>query len=230
MTTSAPDGTHAAVPTDPSPARGEASNEPALASAEEARDTRDELLRRTAHELFSEHGLGVPLADIAKSAGVGVATFYRRYRNKDILILDAYREQMAIAQGFAETANTYEDPWTGIVYFLRHSTEQLALDRGMRELVLGGYIGGAGWARGSTHEELLTALDAMEKHITSQLDALVARARDAKAVRSDFQPTDLLLMSAMAHAALPVDATGQTELSQRALQLLIEGIRPPAGT
>jgi len=183
--------------------------------------------RAAAHELFARQGLGVPLADVAKAAGLGVATLYRRYRDKDILILDVYREHMGVPEGLARTANDYGDPWEGIKYFLLSSTEHLMQDRGMRELVLGGYIGGAGWARTSTHEELLAALDDMEGKVTVQLEILVDRARANRSVRADFRPTDLLLMTAMAHAASPTKATDDPVTSRRALQLLMEGIRPP---
>ncbi|POH56770.1 TetR/AcrR family transcriptional regulator [Arthrobacter glacialis] len=195
-------------------------------AAAEVSSSRDDHLRLAAHELFARNGLGVPLADIARAAGVGVATLYRRYKDKDILILDVYRDHMADGEKFALTANGFAEPWDGIEYFLRRSTYQLLHDRGMRELVLGGYIGGAGWARGSTHEELIAALDAMEAKVTAQLELLVTRAKAAKAVREDFQQQDLLLISAMAQAALPVDHRGTTAVSQRALQLLIEGFRP----
>lgn len=195
-------------------------------SAADSASTRDEQLRETAHELFAANGLAVPLADVARAAGVGVATLYRRYKDKDILILDVYRELMTEGELFAITANGCAEPWAGIEYFLRRSTDQLLQDRGMRELVLGGYIGGAGWARGSTHQELIAALDQMEAKVTAQLKILVARAKAAKVVREDFEHHDLLLISAMAQAALPVDHRGAAAVGQRALQLLIEGIRP----
>ena len=45
-----------------------------------------------AGELFAERGLGVTLDDIARHAGVGVGTVYRRYPDKEVLI-DALFEQ-----------------------------------------------------------------------------------------------------------------------------------------
>lgn len=193
-----------------------------------AATAREEKLRSDAHQLFAAQGLGVPLSEIAKAAGVGVASLYRRYKDKDILILDVYREPMAEGPRFATAANRLADPWQGIKQFLRQSTAQLQGDRGMRDLVLGGYLGGAGWARGSTHEELIAALDIMEAAVTVQLVKLVERAQAARVVRADFQHTDLLLISAMAQAALPVDSRGAAEVGRRALELLIEGIRPAA--
>lgn len=229
MTPTSPADNHAAGLPAHTAAPGHASGTTAATPTTEAGGAREEHLRQKAHDLFSRQGLNVPLAEIAKAAGMGVATVYRRYRDKDVLILDVYRDHMADGERFAVTANSYADPWEGIEYFLRRSADQLMEDRGMRELVLGGFIGGAGWARGSSHEELITALDAMELKVTSQLELLVSRAKAARVVRQDFQETDLRLISAMAHAALPVGATGKTEMSRRALQLLIEGIRPPSG-
>ena len=187
---------------------------------------RDQQLHQAAHQLFSSDGLGVPLSEIAKAAGVGVATLYRRYRDKDVLILEVYREPMAFAERLAEEANDFQDAWEGLVHFLHSTTEQFMVDRGMRELILGGYVGGVGWSRGSTHKELIEALDTLEQRVTSQLEHLVDRAKKQHVVRADFEPTDVLLMSAMAHAAAPVKASGWPVTGQRALQLLIEGIRP----
>ena len=45
-----------------------------------------------AGELFTERGLGVTLDDIARHAGVGVGTVYRRFPDKEVLI-DALFEQ-----------------------------------------------------------------------------------------------------------------------------------------
>jgi AcrR family transcriptional regulator len=46
-----------------------------------------ELLIRTAWRAFQESGVEVPLDEIAKRAGVGVATLYRRFPSKDDLLL-----------------------------------------------------------------------------------------------------------------------------------------------
>ncbi len=198
----------------------------AEAAAVESVTARLEHLRQEAHELFAKDGLGVPLADIAKAAGVGVATLYRRYRDKDLLILEVYREHLDYGEKLSIDANGHEDPWEGLVYFLTKSTEQFLNDRGMRELILGGYVGGAGWARGSSHQELHEALDSLQHRITHQLEFLVARAKEQQVVRDDFEPTDMLLMSAMAHVAAPVKESGWPVSAQRALTLLLEGIRP----
>lgn len=215
------------LPTHPPASQSADAGNAVVPAQAEAEPERDRQLHEAAHELFSSKGLGVPLADVAKAAGIGVATLYRRYRDKDVLILDVYREHMAHAEKLSIEANEYPEAWEGLVYFLSRSTDQFMADRGMRELILGGYVGGVGWARGSSHQELIQALDTLEQRVTGQLEHLVARAKAQHTVRSDFEPTDVLLMSAMANAAAPVKESGWPVSGQRALQLLIEGIRPP---
>jgi AcrR family transcriptional regulator len=55
-------------------------------------DKRDEIFR-AALELISEHGFhGAPMAMIAEQAGVGAGTIYRYFENKDVLIVELFRE------------------------------------------------------------------------------------------------------------------------------------------
>ena len=47
-----------------------------------------------AGELFAERGLAVTLDDIARHAGVGVGTVYRRYPDKELLIDALFEERL----------------------------------------------------------------------------------------------------------------------------------------
>lgn len=55
-------------------------------------DKRDEIVR-AALELIAEHGFhGAPMAMIAERAGVGAGTIYRYFENKDVMIIELFRE------------------------------------------------------------------------------------------------------------------------------------------
>ena len=55
-------------------------------------DKRDEIVR-AALELIAEHGFhGAPMAMIAERAGVGAGTIYRYFENKDVMIVELFRE------------------------------------------------------------------------------------------------------------------------------------------
>src|ERR1700760_3898707 len=90
-----------------------------------------ERILAAATEVFAERGLHVTLDDIARHAGVGVGTVYRRFADKDALI----DERLAAFSQLAEEALAYESPWAGLERFLVSSLEQQAADRGLRELV-----------------------------------------------------------------------------------------------
>ncbi|MFB9273972.1 TetR/AcrR family transcriptional regulator [Cohnella cellulosilytica] len=66
-----------------------------MADRRERRDAVEnrQLILQTAHELFSEYGVQpVSMHQIAKSAGIGQATLYRKYAHKGDLCLDMLHE------------------------------------------------------------------------------------------------------------------------------------------
>lgn len=59
----------------------------------DARDNRDRIMA-VARDAFAE-GLDVPMRELARRAGVGPATLYRRFPAKEALVVEAFSEQMA---------------------------------------------------------------------------------------------------------------------------------------
>ena len=59
-----------------------------------------------ASELFSRRGLEVTLDDIARHAGVGVGTAYRRFPNKDALIEELMTERIDTLRAIAVELRT----------------------------------------------------------------------------------------------------------------------------
>ena len=48
---------------------------------------------RERNDIHSEHGFhGAPMAKIADRAGVGAGTIYRYFENKDVMIVELYRD------------------------------------------------------------------------------------------------------------------------------------------
>ena len=50
-----------------------------------------------AHKLFAERGLDVSLDDVAAAAGVGVGTVYRRFANRDELIVGVFAAHLELS-------------------------------------------------------------------------------------------------------------------------------------
>jgi AcrR family transcriptional regulator len=170
-----------------------------------------------AGELFAQRGLCVTLDDIARHAGVGVGTVYRRYADKELLIDALFEQRMEMMCTIAAAALEQDDPWDGFVYFFEHGSELQARDRGLKELLTCSAHGGGCVA------EVRHRLRAL---VTQVFD----RAKAAGVVRADADPFDAPLISFMVSAVMDRSRDIEPELWRRYLQLVLDGLRPCAAS
>src|SRR3954453_18424017 len=74
-----------------------------------------------AAELFAERGLDVTLNDVARHAGVGVGTAYRRWANKEQLIDELFARKLDDVALLGSEALADPDAWRGLSTFLEGS-------------------------------------------------------------------------------------------------------------
>src|ERR1044072_205262 len=67
-----------------------------------------------ARVVFAEHGIDAPMATVARRAGVGVATLYRRFPTRDALVRAAFGHQMDTCGRALTEALADPDPWRGV--------------------------------------------------------------------------------------------------------------------
>src|SRR6201996_6009941 len=89
-----------------------------------------------AAEVFTEHGLDATLDEVARAAGVGVGTVYRRFPDKESLVAALFRERIDALVEVAEQACAAPDPWQGLVSYLEHIAATMAGDQGLRQLLM----------------------------------------------------------------------------------------------
>jgi len=70
--------------------------------------------------VFTERGLDATLDDVARAAGVGIGTVYRRFPDKDSLVSELFRDRIDALVTVAEEACEAADPWRGLVGFLEY--------------------------------------------------------------------------------------------------------------
>ncbi|GHF67054.1 TetR family transcriptional regulator [Streptomyces mashuensis] len=172
-----------------------------------------ELLVAAARELYAEQGLGAPLDEIARRAGVGNATLYRRFPTRGALIEAVFGDSLGGTLRRGEEARAAEDPWEGLVRYLEHIFEGLATDRGSNDLMTTGIPD-------------IPSLDALKVHHHETVSLLLARARDRGAVRADVVVEDLLFALAALGRVVPAATAVAPDAWRRQLHLLLAALRP----
>jgi AcrR family transcriptional regulator len=168
-------------------------------------------LLAAARAVFAERGLDATMDEVARRAGVGVGTAYRRFRNRDDLIAALFEERLEEFMGVLDDALGDPDPWRGLTRFLEGSMEMQAEDRGFRDLLL-------------QSAEGRERLRAFRENIRPLVEELVARAQSAGALRADVDGRDVLLVSLMVGAVADFASDVDPELWRRSLALLIDGL------
>ena len=195
----------------------------------DARANSDRILS-AATDVFARRGLGATLADVAAAAGVGVGSVYRRYANKDDLIYEVYAERVHATEELAREASEASEVWAGFVRFFEETIRDMAGDRGLRELTIGGFTESIGWARGSAPERLADLIDENHGAMGVYLTTLTDRAKATGLLRADFHPTDMMLLSLAVQSTIDFGGAERPELYRRVLTFVLDGLAPdPAG-
>jgi AcrR family transcriptional regulator len=166
-----------------------------------------------AGELFAERGLGVTLDDVARHAGVGVGTVYRRFADKEELIDALFEQRIEVICALAAETLAHADPWEGLVFFFERGLEAQACDRGLKEL-LASSVHGRGGVR--------LARERLRPLVTAIFD----RAKAAGVLRADATPEDAPLIMMMIGPIIDRTRAVQPELWRRYLGLVLDGLRP----
>lgn len=166
-----------------------------------------------ATELFAERGLDVPMSAIARRAGVGVATLFRRFPDRESLVEEVFATQLDHCASVLTEAVADPDPWNGFRRFLEEICRMQIDDRGFTEAFLATRAGGGSGGDGDIDERRRQAVD--------EFSELVARAKQTGMLRNDFAVSDLTMVL-LANAGLGAAAGGHPhELSRRLLAFLL---------
>ena len=167
-------------------------------------------LLAAAREIFGEHGLDASLDEIARRAGVGNATLYRRFPRRRDLIAEVFAGQMAEYVELADQALREPDPWTAFVGYLTRLCEMQATDRGLSELLV---------TTSFDDDERLAELRATAQRRASEV---IERAQGSGALRADFTRKDISLLM-IANAGVVARATDPAAW-RRQLVLFLDGL------
>ncbi len=168
-----------------------------------------ELVLEAAQEAFAELGLDASTNEIARRAGVGVATLFRRFPTRDDLVTAAFAEKMNAYSEAIAAALANPDPWDGFRFFLERVCQMQADDRGFADVLTMTF-------------PTAKKFEAERNRSADALRELIARAQAIGRLRKDFTHQDVPLIL-MANAGV-VTATRDAapEAWRRLLAYLIQ--------
>ncbi|MBO9521885.1 MAG: TetR/AcrR family transcriptional regulator [Nocardioidaceae bacterium] len=176
-----------------------------------------ERLLAAARELISERGPNVPLDEVAKLAGVGIGTLYRRFPDRDALLRAVVLDALAQTRDAAERAAETEDPFEALATYLRLALELRvsAVMPQVLDLVIHGDA----------------EMDAAREASAKAVEALVDAARESGDLPEDVTFADVGMMLVRIARPLPgpMPTELKDELARRHLELFLRGLRTPGG-
>lgn len=190
-------------PADTSPAR------PLRKDAQRSR----QLVLDAARSLFAERGLDVGFDEIARRAGVGVGTVYRRFPDRAALAGALFEEKIEELIAAARSAQQVADPWDSLVQLALVSIRIQQRDRGLLEVLASEAFGDP-------------RLIELRDRAAAEVQQVVTRAQDAGSVRADLAATDVVLML---HLFSRMTSADGTELWRRSLALFLDAVRRREG-
>jgi len=161
-----------------------------------------------AADAIEEVGAAVSLEEIARRAGVGIATLYRRFGTRDQL-LKAVFEHIFETRIEPTIVDEGPDPWHDLVTTIAATVKAVAEHRVLLRLI---------------KETGTIESDALAGYARA-VERLLGRARDAGVVRPELSPRDLAAIVVMALAAVRVSGNDPAD-TRRYLAFLCDGMRP----
>jgi AcrR family transcriptional regulator len=176
-----------------------------------------ELILAAADAAFADEGLTVPVDEIARRAGVGTGTLYRRFPTKEALfeaVLIAHMEGLA---RYGQELAGSDQPDEALFEFVGRLASEAASKRNLIDA-----LSGAGVDLKATSSESKAAFEEVFR-------ILLTRAQTAGLVRKDVQAADLV---GLVMGACTLATPERTDCSQaRMLAVVFAGLRPePAGS
>jgi AcrR family transcriptional regulator len=172
-----------------------------------------------ARTAFAESGLDVGVEEIARRAGVGKGTLYRRFPTKEALVRAIFDDFLDDLEALVEEVAARPDAGEAFMFFLAESARRQATNQGFLDVVaqrLG--------AAALTAEQRRRFLNGMARPLR--------RAQDVGSVRADLVPEDMQMIFRMLGATTrpAVDGSPMDDHWPRYIGLVFDGLRPEAAT
>jgi AcrR family transcriptional regulator len=176
-----------------------------------------ERLVAAARKVFAAQGVEASLEEIARRAGLGIATLYRHFPSREALVEAIFERRIGELVAVAEDAAAEPDGWSALNGLLERTLELQAGDRVLKDVLMR-YPPRAG--------KLASAREELRGHYEQVLE----RAREQGTLRDDFTFSDLALLIWSFAPLIEATADISPEVWRRHLHWLLDGLRAGAAT
>ncbi len=168
------------------------------------------LLIAAADEVFTERGADATLDDIARHAGVGVATAYRHFENKQALLGAMFEDRLSKIEQMMLDADALPDPRESFEAFVYGIAALQAHDRGTREVM--------------RTDHGIDKVSAIRQRVQPIALRIVSRAQAAGILRPELEPNDIPMVLWMTGAISDYTGPVSSDLWRRYLDFMLDGM------
>ncbi|MEU4681151.1 TetR/AcrR family transcriptional regulator [Micromonospora sp. NPDC023737] len=167
-----------------------------------------------ARETFAAAGLEAPMREVARRAGIGVATLYRHFPTRTDLVTAVLAERVEACGERIRHALDDLDPWRALSGTVLDFADRQIHDRALNEVLLG-------------FDDVGAALQKERREHARALNVLVARARAAGLLRDGVDTDDVRagLIAIASLRRLPPPTSAQ--VIGKLADLILAGLRAP---
>ncbi|MGC3000230.1 TetR/AcrR family transcriptional regulator [Streptomyces sp. G35A] len=169
-------------------------------------------LLEAARELMARDGLRVPYEEIARKAGSGMGTLYRRFPDRQDLVDALFAEHVDAVVDLAQQASRADDAWSGLTWFMERQFALEGDNRALGELLRGGQQGSARLAQSCARIAELVA-------------QLIERAVQAGQLPTGVTTGDFETVHLMVGAVMDASRQHDPDRWRRALAVALAGLR-----
>jgi AcrR family transcriptional regulator len=182
----------------------------------DARRNRDQIVA-AATTVFADQGPDVPMEELARLAGVGVGTLYRRFVDREALVLAVVRDSLGTVLAATRAAAAEEQrAWDGLVRSMSFSRE-LKLTMQLSRLFSAATVAAD------------PEVDRIRRELTEVVDGLVRAAQAEGTLRPDVGTGDVIhLFSLLLRGSHAAPGEIDEHAFGRACAIALDGLRTAA--
>jgi AcrR family transcriptional regulator len=177
----------------------------------DAQDNRARILG-AARALFAEQGIGVTMRAVARRAGVGPATLYRRFPTKQMLLDDVFADELRSCRGIVDDGCADPDPWRGFCSVIERISVLNSGNQGFVDAFM------------SANPDI-DMFAAHRAELLGMLAELARRAQESGGLRRDFVIDDLVLVLLAGRGLSSMPRSGREAAARRFAALAIDAFR-----